>query len=204
MDASSDSSESSNVPARSEAFSPAAIGTIEGKQAVVFSRRELLIGSAVAAAAWATGCGSRSRNSLSGSRMQTLAVICDQIIPADDCPSASEAGVLTFIERQLGRHYRPFRNTYFDGLALTERISRERYGVLPAGASAAQQFDLVTALEKQAPVFFELVRRHTLQGYYGSPRHGGNRDAVSWRMLGLDEPPVRGRARYDLTAGRAK
>jgi len=39
-----------------------------------------------------------------------------------------------------------------------------------------------------------------MQGYYGSPRHGGNRDAISWRMLGLDEPPLRGRAQYDLTA----
>jgi hypothetical protein len=24
---------------------------------------------------------------------------------------------------------------------------------------------------------------------------------VSWRMLGLDEPPVRGRAQYDFTKG---
>ena len=47
--------------------------------------------------------------------------------------------------------------------------------------------------------FFDLVRNHTMQGYYGSPRHGGNRDAVSWRMLGLDEPPLRGRAQYDFT-----
>jgi len=54
------------------------------------------------------------------------------------------------------------------------------------------------ALEKKAPEFFELVRRHSLQSYYGSPRHGGNRDAVSWRMLGLAEPPLRG-AQYDLT-----
>jgi gluconate 2-dehydrogenase gamma chain len=39
------------------------------------------------------------------------------------------------------------------------------------------------------------VRNHTLEGYYGSPRHGGNRDAVSWRMLGLDEPPICAAAR---------
>ena len=45
------------------------------------------------------------------------------------------------------------------------------------------------------------MRNHTLEGYYGSPRHGGNRDAVSWRMLGLAEPPLRGRAQYDLRKG---
>jgi gluconate 2-dehydrogenase gamma chain len=51
---------------------------------------------------------------------------------------------------------------------------------------------VVSDLSQQEPTFFELVRSHTLEGYYGSPRHGGNRDAVSWRMLGLDEPPVAG------------
>jgi gluconate 2-dehydrogenase gamma chain len=60
---------------------------------------------------------------------------------------------------------------------------------------------LTQEIERQNSEFFELVRRHTLQGYYGSPRHGGNKDAVSWRMLGLAEPPLRGRAQYDFTAG---
>ena len=60
---------------------------------------------------------------------------------------------------------------------------------------------IVNDLEKQHRDFFDLVREHTMEGYYGSPRHGGNRDAVSWRMLGLDEPPLRGRAQYDLRKG---
>jgi len=40
-----------------------------------------------------------------------------------------------------------------------------------------------------------------MEGFYGSPRHGGNRDAVSWQMLGLAEPPPLGRAQYDLKKG---
>ena len=56
-------------------------------------------------------------------------------------------------------------------------------------------------LEHQDRGFFELVRSHTFEGYYGSPRHGGNRDGVSWRMLALADPPVRGRARNDLGQG---
>ena len=60
---------------------------------------------------------------------------------------------------------------------------------------------ITLVLEKRTRDFFELVREHTMEGYYGSPRHGGNRDAVSWRMLGLDEPPLRGRAQYDLRKG---
>jgi gluconate 2-dehydrogenase gamma chain len=37
-----------------------------------------------------------------------------------------------------------------------------------------------------------------MQGFYGDPRHGGNREGVSWKMLGLPYPPIRGRLRYDV------
>jgi gluconate 2-dehydrogenase gamma chain len=67
--------------------------------------------------------------------------------------------------------------------------------------SQQQQLEIVSDLSEQDRDFFELVRGHTLEGYYGSPRHGGNRDAVSWRMLGLPEPPPLGRAQYDLRKG---
>ena len=80
-------------------------------------------------------------------------------------------------------------------------MSRRRFRILYADATADQQLELAFALEKESRAFFELVREHTMEGYYGSPRHGGNRDAVSWRMLGLDEPPLRGRAQYDLRKG---
>jgi gluconate 2-dehydrogenase gamma chain len=86
-------------------------------------------------------------------------------------------------------------------LRQANQLGRRLYGVDLAQASSQQQFEIVSALEQQNRTFFDLVRGHTMQGYYGSPRHGGNRGAVSWRMLGLDEPPVRGRAQYDLTAG---
>ena len=42
--------------------------------------------------------------------------------------------------------------------------------------------------------FFDLLVAHTMQGFYGDPRHGGNRERVSWKMLGVASPPVRGRA----------
>jgi gluconate 2-dehydrogenase gamma chain len=46
--------------------------------------------------------------------------------------------------------------------------------------------------------FFQLAVDHSMQGFYGDPRHGGNRDGVSWKMLGVPYPPVRGRLRTDL------
>ncbi len=156
----------------------------------------------MASAALAAGCNSReSWETLSAQEARTLAAICDQIIPADGYPSASQAGVVTYIDHQLTRPYRRHRDIYRAGLLEADRLSREQSGHALADASPEQQQEAVATMEKRNRKFFEMVRAHAFEGYYGSPRHGGNRDAVSWRMLGLDEPPVRGRATYDSTAG---
>lgn len=168
------------------------------------TRRQFSVGSALAGAVAVIGChGAKSSTweFLSDAHARTLAALCDQIIPADDFPSASQAGVVNYIDRQLGRHYRVHQPAYREGLDAVDELSRKRIGVAFADASAEQRHQIAVALEKEQRAFFDLVREHTMEGYYGSPRHGGNRDAVSWRMLGLDEPPMRGRAQYDLRKG---
>jgi gluconate 2-dehydrogenase gamma chain len=45
--------------------------------------------------------------------------------------------------------------------------------------------------------FFRLVISHTMQGFYGAPRHGGNKNYMSYRMMGLDFPLVVGRNHYE-------
>ena len=169
------------------------------------TRREFMAASAMAGAALAVGCTRGPRTQwefLSDAESRTLAALCDQIVPADDYPSASQAGVLNYIDRQLVRHFRRFQSDYRKGLREANQLSRQQCGLDLAAASTEQQLAIVTMMEQQQRQFFELARTHTLQGYYGAPRHGGNRDAVSWRMLGLTEPPLRGRAQYDLTAGK--
>lgn len=156
--------------------------------------------ASAALAASCTACRRTSYGFLQEHDAATLAAICDQIIPADDFPSASQAGVLHFIDLQLLGHYQRHQKNYRDSLKQANQWSRTRFGMDLASASAQQQFQIVSAIEKDNKPFFDLVRAHTMQGYYGTPRHGGNRDAVSWRMLGLDEPPLRGRAQYDFTA----
>lgn len=168
------------------------------------TRRQFVAAGALGSAVVATGCHGTHASSwdfLSDDQARTLAAVCDQIVPADDFPSASQAGVLSYIDRQLARHYRRHREAYREGLERTETTSRARFGRAVADLTPAQQLELVSNLAERDKAFFELVRNHTLEGYYGSPRHGGNRDAVSWGMLGLTEPPVRGRAQYDLKQG---
>ena len=88
-----------------------------------------------------------------------------------------------------------------NGLEQAQAMSRKRFGQELAVLTQQQQLEIVSEHSSRDRGFFELVRSHTFEGYYGSPRHGGNRDAVSWRMLGLPEPPPRGRAQYDLGKG---
>jgi len=168
------------------------------------TRRQFTLAGALTSAAAIVGCrGSRTGDweYLSDSHARALSAICDQIIPADDFPSASQAGVVTYIDTQLARHYRRHRVSYRDGLDNIDSIAHRLFNASFADATPPQQLQVVFDLEKQHAEFFSLVREHTMEGYYGSPRHGGNRDAVSWRMLGLDEPPLRGRAQYDLRKG---
>ena len=165
------------------------------------TRRQFVYAGALGTAAIAIGCRAGRRGEweyLSEYQARTLAAICDQIVPADEFPSASQAGVLSYIDRQLVRHYRRHRDAYRFGLEGAQALSQRRFGQDLASLSPPQKLEIVNSIEKQNPRFFELVRSHTLEGYYGSPRHGGNRDEISWRMLGLSEPPVLGRAQYDL------
>jgi gluconate 2-dehydrogenase gamma chain len=169
-----------------------------------FSRRTFLEMSAIAGAALATGCAARKSGNwefFTEDEATTLTAICDQIIPADDFPSASQAGVLNYIDKQITRHYRRHQRAYRQGLERVDQISQQQCGKILAAATPAEQLQVVTSLEQSDKPFFELVRSHTFEGYYGSPRHGGNCNAVSWHMLGLDDPPIRGRSRYDLKKG---
>ena len=63
--------------------------------------------------------------------------------------------------------------------------------------SADQQIAVLKHAEENSKAFFTLILTHTRQGFYGDPRHGGNRNMVSWKMLGLPFPPLRGRQHYD-------
>ena len=120
------------------------------------------------------------------------------------------ATTVNYIDRQLCGPFENLQQTYRRGIAGIDESSRLISGRAFADLNAQQQIDVLHRLEGgQAPgavwkhasssEFFALVIDHTMQGYYGDPRHGGNRDGMSWKMLGLPYPPIRGRSRYDLT-----
>ncbi|MDW8130233.1 MAG: gluconate 2-dehydrogenase subunit 3 family protein [Bryobacterales bacterium] len=169
------------------------------------STRRRFLGAASGAAAALAGCG-RGQPWLffSAAEAETVIALCEQIIPADQDPGATQAGVIHYIDRQLTGHFRRHQSAYRQGLEELDRLCRQRHGRRFAELGFEQQRDVLQSLQGELKRFFELVIDHTMQGFYGDPRHGGNRDCVSWRMLGLPPVPVRGREHYDLTAGRGK
>lgn len=169
------------------------------------SRRQFVAAGALSSLSVAASCRIAGKQdaweALTGEQARILATLCDQIVPADEFPSATQAGVMTYIDRQLARHYSRHLDAYRDGIGQAEAMSRKRFGSSLADLAPSQQLEIALALERSNPTFFSLLREHTMEGFYGTPRHGGNRDGVSWHMLGLGEPPLRGRAQYDLNGG---
>jgi len=164
------------------------------------SRRSFLAGAVLGTVSCRRDAGARL--ALSGEEARTLDAICDQLIPADQDPGAASTGAVVFIDRQLAGPYRRHRRAYREGLARAAEFSRKLFGKPMEQLTGDQRLAVVDRLEDEARPFFELVLAHTMQGFYGSPRHGGNRDYASWRMLRVPASPVRGRILYDLRQGK--
>ncbi len=127
--------------------------------------------------------------------------ICERIIPADDAPGASGAGVVNFIDLQLTKRHKKYQAAYRKGLAAVDETSRKLFSKAFLELPPEQQTEVLMEIETKQADFFNVIRTHTMQGFYGDPRHGGNRDEVSWKMLGLPCPPVRGRLPYQRQVG---
>lgn len=136
-----------------------------------------------------------------------LIPLCEQIIPRDDTPGATDVGVIDYIDRQLVGALSRHQRTYRAGIESLGRTSETLYRLPFDRLTIEQQGALLRLLEAdEAPKapwsdpsqrhFFNLVLDHTRQGFYGSPRHGGNRDYASYRMLGLAYPNLIGQNRY--------
>jgi gluconate 2-dehydrogenase gamma chain len=179
-----------------------------------FSRREfvrfLTGGTAAVLISFNTACKNKISQwrYLNEKEIGLLDAIVEQIIPTDDFPGARWANVSNFIDKQLDTYYRRYRLEYREGLAAFEKtviqMKGKKFEEMPFGEQIAM-------LEKmQAGEFpgdywkdhspadlFDMIRQHSLQGFYGSPVHGGNRGFVSYRMLGLDYPKVIGQNSYN-------
>ena len=169
-------------------------------------RRDFLKTTATAAAAASVACSAPDGRwrALTNEEGATLAAACDQIVPPDDFPGAADAGVVAFIDRQLATREKDQLATWQKGVRGLNATAGQQTGKAFADLSFEDQTALLKGIESgevtaaaweglDPRAFFDRLVRYTMMGFYGDPRHGGNHQHVSWRMLGVPPAPVRGR-----------
>lgn len=127
---------------------------------------------------------------------------CDRIFPSDSSgPGAAEAGVVVYIDRQLAGPYGRDKYRYtqgpfvesvpehgYQGKATPREIYREGIRLLEDFADLAPggQDQRLRAIERT--LFFQMLRRHTIEGMFCDPLHGGNADMIGWQLIGYPGP----------------
>ena len=136
-----------------------------------------------------------------------IIAFCEQIIPKDQSPGATDAGVIHYIDRQLSGVFHYDQDTYRNGIKNLQTYCTQKHRNPFEELIFDEQTKLLKMLESnqlketkwsqgKPSDFFNLVRSHTMQGFYGSPIHGGNKDYMSFEMLKIDYPLVIGQNRY--------
>ncbi len=150
-----------------------------------------------------------------GDEAKTVIAFAEQIVPRDNDAGATDANVINFIDKQLTGPYTRFQEMYRKGIPAIERSSQKIYQKAFSELEFGIQTEFMIKMEKgelpeefwkevKQVEFFRLMLDHTMQGFYGSPRHGGNKNYVSYKMMKLDYPHVIGQNRYESKCAIAK
>jgi gluconate 2-dehydrogenase gamma chain len=158
-------------------------------------RRSAALGAvaAVPAHVLAQAANAAPYRNLTAAEAATLEAVVARLIPSDARgPGALEAGAARYIDGALGDALAAQLGAYRAGLAALEAYARTAAGASFAALPPERQDELLTDLEQNrttgfspsSSAFFELVLGHTLEGTFGDPHYGGNRDFIGWELIG--------------------
>src|SRR2546425_442666 len=107
---------------------------------------------------------------------KTVVEMSERIIPADDhSPGAKAAGVSGYIDLVVSESTDITKQTWREGLAAINKMSRDKFGKPFADANTEQQIQLLTEISKneRSPQtveekFFRTIKYATADGYYTS------------------------------------
>jgi gluconate 2-dehydrogenase gamma chain len=135
-----------------------------------------------------------------GERLQALTprqarfvdAIAARILPTTDTPGAIEAGAVFYIDRALAGPYLHLISRYARGLRALNRYAKRRFGAPFERLSGEQQDSALGDLEsgkitelRNGAEFFDLLRAHVLEGVFGEPSYGGNKEMIGWKLVGF-------------------
>jgi len=147
---------------------------------------------------------------------KVVAAACERIFPSDASgPGATEAGVVIYIDRQLGGPYGRDKYRYTKG-PWVESVPEHGYqgkenpqetyrkGIKDLGnftsLSAEEQNKKLAEIERTH--FFQLLRAHTIEGMFCDPMHGGNAGLIGWQLIGYPGPQMSYRNEIDKHFGQ--
>jgi hypothetical protein len=121
---------------------------------------------------------------LDPSELRLLRAALDCIIPRDQDPGASDLDVDRFILKQLAGDSAELADTIMTGLWALDAEAVARFGNPFETLTSVRQNGLIA--ETQSQPWFLLLMELAAEGFYADPGNGGNRDALSWRMIGYE------------------
>jgi len=148
------------------------------------SRRELLKRAIAGVAIAVPASAQDSFENLSAAEATTLEAMIARLIPTDENgPGATEARAAYYIDRALGDALASSRDPYVAGLADVNTYAHRAKGAAFAELEPQDQ-DAVLHDMEDSSTFFDLVRRHTIEGTFCDPHYGGNANFVGWDLIG--------------------
>jgi len=160
------------------------------------SRRSVIASATLIPVAALTAAAQAPQTALSTSQRQILDAFVDRLIPKDELgPGALEAGAANYIDRALADALSGEKSSFTEGLASVDAFARQSQGATFPELSAEKRDAVLTALEAgEAPgfpnarAFFGRVRRLTLEGMFGDPYYGGNKNFAGWDLIRYPGP----------------
>lgn len=150
---------------------------------IVLSLPAIMSSSAVASEAMQSG--STTLTVLGAEEAVEFAAITARIIPTDETPGATEAGVIYFIDNVLGSSRTELLTPMREGLALLQAQAQTSYGAARFSSLQPEQQDALLTEIEDTP-FFGTLRYLTIAGMFTLPEYGGNRNHVGWELIGFD------------------
>ena len=133
---------------------------------------------------------------LNAEEWSTIEAVTSRIIPTDDTPGAKEAYVVKYIYQVLISAYSHLQIPYKRGIAEVNRFSKKIFGRKFISLQEEKQNYILRKMEKgeisnwdisyiSSKDFFDILRKHTLEGFFSDPKYGGNKDKIGWKFLGI-------------------
>lgn len=126
---------------------------------------------------------------ITNAEAREIIAIAARILPTTESPGATEAGAVYFFDKAFGSYFAGMKDPARNMLAGFQAGVAAAYpgAQLFSDLDEADQDEYLKSVE-QTP-FFQGARSLTLVGVFGMSMHGGNRDNIGWKLVGMDGPP---------------